>query len=298
MAEDNASPVPVNVLGEIDMNMQDKNMLETNMHVTKVVDETMKVVQDTNVVVVETMKVVEKTVVIQETIPVVEKDDSMMNVVEETPVVQEIPVVQETPVMVQPAVVQPVIEEARVVPEASVVPATQLAPETQKASTNNVVQTTTGHATVIEDSESSEEEELTMQDVVDSETALIEEANAVLGEADPDACSYDFGYMRQAIYVCLTCTPTITEPAAICLACSLQCHEGHEVNELYTKRHFKCDCGNSKFAGTEGRKCCLIPAKKDLNTENVYNQNFQGLYCTCSRPYPDPRRKTPQVRKS
>lgn len=26
----------------------------------------------------------------------------------------------------------------------------------------------------------------------------------------------------------------------------------------------------------------------DLNDENVYNQNFSGLYCICNRPYPDP----------
>ena len=24
------------------------------------------------------------------------------------------------------------------------------------------------------------------------------------------------------------------------------------------------------------------------NSDNVYNQNFGGVYCTCSRPYPDP----------
>ena len=25
-----------------------------------------------------------------------------------------------------------------------------------------------------------------------------------------------------------------------------------------------------------------------MNEENSYNQNFDGVYCTCSRPYPDP----------
>jgi len=28
--------------------------------------------------------------------------------------------------------------------------------------------------------------------------------------------------------------------------------------------------------------------KAELNEENTYNQNFKGLYCVCSRPYPDP----------
>lgn len=44
--------------------------------------------------------------------------------------------------------------------------------------------------------------------------------------------------------------------AAICLACSFHCHEGHELIELYTKRHFRCDCGNSKF----GEKKCNLDA--------------------------------------
>lgn len=29
-------------------------------------------------------------------------------------------------------------------------------------------------------------------------------------------------------------------------------------------------------------------AKDSDNPENSYNQNFDGVYCTCSRPYPDP----------
>ena len=28
--------------------------------------------------------------------------------------------------------------------------------------------------------------------------------------------------------------------------------------------------------------------KMDENCDNVYNQNFKGLYCVCSKPYPDP----------
>lgn len=32
----------------------------------------------------------------------------------------------------------------------------------------------------------------------------------------------------------------------------------------------------------------IFQGKDDLNAENVYNQNFDGLYCSCHRPYPDP----------
>lgn len=34
--------------------------------------------------------------------------------------------------------------------------------------------------------------------------------------------------------------------------------------------------------------CKFIPQEKDAsNSQNAYNQNFKGLYCTCQRPYPD-----------
>lgn len=110
------------------------------------------------------------------------------------------------------------------------------------------------------------------------------EADLVLGGDEGKECTYEKGYMkRQAIFSCLTCTPDGN--AGICTACSLSCHEGHEIVELWTKRNFRCDCGNSKF-GTS--YCKLFPSKDVENSENSYNQTFKGLYCTCSRPYPDP----------
>ena len=42
---------------------------------------------------------------------------------------------------------------------------------------------------------------------------------------------------RQALYACATCTREDMEPAGVCLACSLECHEGHTLYELYTKRY-------------------------------------------------------------
>lgn len=55
--------------------------------------------------------------------------------------------------------------------------------------------------------------------------------------------------------------------------------------ELWTKRNFRCDCGNSKFGEFF---CKLFPNKDVENVENSYNHNFKGTYCTCGRPYPDP----------
>ncbi|KAF3448704.1 hypothetical protein FNV43_RR09417 [Rhamnella rubrinervis] len=110
------------------------------------------------------------------------------------------------------------------------------------------------------------------------------EADLVLGGDEGKECTYNKGYMkRQAIFSCLTCTPNGN--AGLCTACSLSCHDGHEILELWTKRNFRCDCGNSKFGEFF---CKLFPNKDVENVENLYNHNFKGSYCTCGRPYPDP----------
>ncbi|XP_027028648.1 putative E3 ubiquitin-protein ligase UBR7 [Tachysurus fulvidraco] len=113
----------------------------------------------------------------------------------------------------------------------------------------------------------------------------LSEALAVLAGSDPDKCSYPRGYVkRQAVFACSTCTGEGMEPAGVCLACANTCHDGHHIYELYTKRNFCCDCGNSKFGSF---KCKLIPEKEGQNTKNVYNHNFFGRYCSCDRTYPD-----------
>ncbi|KAM3918827.1 putative E3 ubiquitin-protein ligase UBR7 [Leptodactylus fuscus] len=136
-----------------------------------------------------------------------------------------------------------------------------------------------------------EEPVLSLLDVLEEDDALEDEACAVLGGSDAEKCSYPEGYVRrQALYACNTCTPKNEEPAGICLACTYKCHEGHHLFELYTKRNFRCDCGNSKFKQME---CKLFPEKENVNAENKYNENFFGLYCTCKRPYPDPDDEIP-----
>ncbi|XP_041827490.1 putative E3 ubiquitin-protein ligase UBR7 [Melanotaenia boesemani] len=113
----------------------------------------------------------------------------------------------------------------------------------------------------------------------------LEQALCVLAGSDPENCSYSRGYVkRQAVFACNTCTPSSAEPAGVCLACANKCHDGHDIFELYTKRNFRCDCGNSKFGDFQ---CHLSPDKDDENIRNHYNHNFNGCYCTCDRPYPD-----------
>ncbi|VDN28223.1 unnamed protein product [Gongylonema pulchrum] len=90
------------------------------------------------------------------------------------------------------------------------------------------------------------------------------------------------GYLpRQPLYSCRDCSKS-TGPAALCYGCGVRCHEGHELVELYTKRNVCCDCGNAKFKNP----CKLYEEKKAENERNKYNHNFDGLYCTCNRPYP------------
>jgi E3 ubiquitin-protein ligase UBR7 len=149
--------------------------------------------------------------------------------------------------------------------------------------------TSTNTSTPKEECLEEESNVITMVDVLKEEEELEDDAKAVLGASDDQNCTYSRGYVkRQALYACMTCIPLSDDglkPGGICLACSYHCHEGHELVELYTKRNFKCDCGNSRFANN---KCNLEPNKSAVNDLNSYNHNFRGMYCTCGRPYPDP----------
>ncbi|EER88433.1 putative E3 ubiquitin-protein ligase UBR7 [Sorghum bicolor] len=131
------------------------------------------------------------------------------------------------------------------------------------------------------------ETSFTLHEYIEGMEAVELEADLVLGGDDGKDCTYAGGYLkRQAVFSCLTCVPDGV--AGVCTACSLACHDGHEMVELWTKRKFRCDCGNSKFGG---HLCKLCPEKDSENSANAYNQNFKGSYCTCGRPYPDPEAK-------
>lgn len=142
------------------------------------------------------------------------------------------------------------------------------------------------------DNEDEDEDEIvTLADYLKNEDDMDTQVMAVIGNADRNICSYQKGYMpRQALYSCSTCSMKEDSAtgekylAGFCLACSDHCHDGHEMVELFTKRNFRCDCGNEKFANT----ICKLAEKTGFNEKNQYNHNFSGVYCTCSRPYPDP----------
>lgn len=142
----------------------------------------------------------------------------------------------------------------------------------------------------MEQNEGAETSYVTMEDILKEQEELEETSQAVLGGSDEKNCTYSKGYVdRQALYACLTCVPEArsdeSKRSGVCLACSLQCHDNHELLELYTKRNFRCDCGGKRMPEV---KCKLEPKKEEENSLNRYNQNFSGLYCSCHRPYPDP----------
>lgn len=172
----------------------------------------------------------------------------------------------------------------------------ELDPNNIDQTVNNGTKDESESATKVDDSS------ITMLDVLEAEREMEDEYAAVLGASDEKCCTYSKGAVkRQALYSCLTCCPEarqdLTKCAGICLACSYYCHENHELVELYTKRNFRCDCPTKRMARDDGNQnICRLNADlhkpAEANDNNSYNQNFQGLYCNCHRPYPDPERNT------
>ncbi|KAJ1931159.1 hypothetical protein GGF37_007484, partial [Kickxella alabastrina] len=75
----------------------------------------------------------------------------------------------------------------------------------------------------------------------------------------------------------------------MCYSCSIECHAGHQVIELFTKRHFRCDCGTKRLAAATGL-CCRLKSGRNalvgiLNEQNAYGHNFWGHYCRCNKYY-------------
>ena len=99
-------------------------------------------------------------------------------------------------------------------------------------------------------------------------------------------CTYQFGYITQELFSCLTCQRRTKKQAVICLGCATQCHKGHELHNLSIRRHFRCDCGNSLFQCPRAHyfKCSLIEEKEDENFENLYDHTCSAVYCYCEQP--------------
>lgn len=98
-------------------------------------------------------------------------------------------------------------------------------------------------------------------------------------------CTFDLGYVRQDLYACHKCTKAAGVRFGFCGGCRETCHADHleSVFELYTKRSFRCDCGNHRAKNV----CFLNNDKDDVNigNEKTYTHNFDGRYCRCDREY-------------
>ncbi|KRZ83477.1 putative E3 ubiquitin-protein ligase UBR7 [Trichinella sp. T8] len=107
-----------------------------------------------------------------------------------------------------------------------------------------------------------------------------EDVDELAGAYGTSNCTYPLGYVkRQAIYSCITCWEKSGSFCGICTACYLKCHNTHDALQLYTKRNFRCDCGNS----TNKDVCCsFVPEKDPVNEKNIYGHNFEGKYCYCN----------------
>lgn len=117
-----------------------------------------------------------------------------------------------------------------------------------------------------------------------------------------DRCTYQLGYLRQHVHLCLTCsgeeaTSSASGPPSrkgrahgLCGACSIACHGDHAQIELFPKREFRCDCPTRlldhpcSLAATAGS---TNGVKLEINEFNKYNQNFYdgGRFCRCHAPY-------------
>lgn len=104
-------------------------------------------------------------------------------------------------------------------------------------------------------STSEEDETLTLVDYLNQQRELEQQAVAAF-PGKFEECTYSKGYLRQAIYVCLSCAVVdarddlVKSSNAICYSCSVACHHDCELIELSTRRHFRCDCGNSRMTST------------------------------------------------
>ncbi|WVR05098.1 hypothetical protein IAU60_002110 [Kwoniella sp. DSM 27419] len=129
--------------------------------------------------------------------------------------------------------------------------------------------------------------EVTLQSLIDTSDRLAEEAKEALPYSF-DECTYEKGHLRQAVWSCLDCGEK-----GVCYGCSISCHADHRLVELWTRRHFRCDCPTASTQPepappAKRRRCNLNPPEKqpqEPNEENKYMQNFQGKFCRCGRDY-------------
>jgi len=94
--------------------------------------------------------------------------------------------------------------------------------------------------------ETNDAEVLTLQEYISRERQLEIEAYETL-PGKFDECTYNQGYINQSVLICRSCVKKDGNVAGVCYGCSISCHTKCELVELFVKRSFRCDCGNSRF---------------------------------------------------
>lgn len=134
------------------------------------------------------------------------------------------------------------------------------------------------------------EQEITAQGFLEQQRNLEEEARRLM-PWNPTKCTYELGPTRQQIFACRD-----HGNIALCYSCSIICHTSCDIVELFTKRDYTCDCGTERDTkraekGDEGEHLkyfCQLRKNTERNipsTQNIYGQNFKGLFCSCSEEY-------------
>lgn len=98
--------------------------------------------------------------------------------------------------------------------------------------------------------------------------------------------SSDAHFDRQAIYACLSCRSE-SSGNGVCAACSVACHGGCDLVELFSRRDFVCDCGTSRIDSANGKGKCTITLREGDTpcSSNQYDDNYEGIFCECKIRY-------------
>lgn len=134
------------------------------------------------------------------------------------------------------------------------------------------------------DGDENQKEGISAIDFVSQQKQLEDEARELM-PWEPKSCTYGLGSIRQQVFACRT-----HNKIGLCYSCSILCHTSCDIVELFTKRHFTCDCGterDTKEKNENGVYCDLRKNRdKDIASEtNIYHQNFSGLFCGCETEY-------------
>jgi E3 ubiquitin-protein ligase UBR7 len=126
---------------------------------------------------------------------------------------------------------------------------------------------------------------VTLMDDLDNQNLLIQAAASAIPHQF-DKCTYQLGYLRQSVSLCLDCK----EERGLCGGCSVSCHGDHQQIELFPKRNFRCDCPTRAMhhpCELNGAPKAIGNDKLEVNDFNQYNQNYVdgGRFCRCHSHY-------------